>query len=185
MNCEKQDTEDSFDRLYANLPLNEIFALLYQELKKLASSKLKFERDDHTLQATALVHEVYLKLESQDKRFETREQFVATVAIAMRRILVDHARRRQAMKRGDGIKNELLDEATIPLSQTPESILEVDEALNCLRELDPQAALLVELKFFHGFNMNEISTLLEISLSKAEKMWKETRAWLYERLKRT
>ncbi len=166
-----------------NRPVEEIFVLLYSELKNLAALKLSLERRDHTLQATALVHEAFLKLEAQEKVFENRQQFVATVSEAMRRILVDHARRRLAKKRGEGAEHESLQEETLHLAQQPERVLEVDEALTELRRFDPQSALLVELKFFGGFSMIEIAQMLDISLSKAEKMWGATRIWLYDHLR--
>jgi RNA polymerase sigma-70 factor (ECF subfamily) len=164
----------AFDRL---LPL------LYADLRQLAQNLLLFERRGHTLQATALVHEMWLKLAAQESLgFDHRRGFFSAAATAMRRILVDHARGRTRQKRGEGVEPAALDESVAALERSAGDLVALDEALGGLAELDARKAKLVELRFFVGLSTREAAELLAISERQAERDLALARAWLRDRL---
>lgn len=160
--------------------LDELLPLVYGELRRLAHSYLKRERKDLTLQTTALVHEAYLKLIDQHSvNFQNRAQFFALSAQAMRRILLDNARRRTADKRGSGEKVFLEDIGEISV-EVNENLVELDLALKVLEEFDPQQAKIIELRYFGGMTIEEAAEVLNISPSTVKREWVMARAWLFE-----
>jgi RNA polymerase sigma factor (TIGR02999 family) len=157
----------------------ELLPLVYDELRRLAAARLASESPGHTLDATALVHEAYLRLVG-DQKFDGRGHFFAAAAKAMRDILVDHARRKIALVHGGGRKRVDLDQVTIPLSdEHPAELLALDEALTRLEQHDRQAAELVKLRFFTGLKHQEAAEILGISRGDADRRWALARAWLY------
>jgi RNA polymerase sigma factor (TIGR02999 family) len=162
---------------------SQLLPLVYDELRKLAAQRLAGEKPGQTLQATALVHEAYLRLVGADdeQSWESRGHFFAAAAEAMRRILVEHARARSADKRGGRLKRvELADWHNV--AQPPEQILALNEALQRLVALDPQKAQLVTLRYFGGLSLPEAANALGISLRTAERWWHFARSWLYAQL---
>ncbi len=162
---------------------SELLPVVYAELRKLATGYLRKERPDHTLQATALVHEAYLKLVDQDRvEYQNRLHFYGLAASMMRRVLVDHARQRSVQKRGGDARKVSLDDVVEISSHTFDDILKVDEALTALTEKDPELGKLVELRFFGGFGNQEISDFMEISVPTIVRKWRIAKAWLYRYL---
>jgi RNA polymerase sigma factor (TIGR02999 family) len=159
--------------------LEKLVPLIYDELRRMAHKCLYRERPSHTLQTTALVHEAYLKLiDQRDARWQNRAHFFAIAAQAMRRILVDSARRHTAMKRGGPAENLALDEAA-NVSLEPDPILvPLDEALNVLAEIDPQQSRIVELRFFGGLTIEETAEVMKVSSDTIKREWAMARAWL-------
>lgn len=162
--------------------LDALFPVVYAELRRMADVRLRHERDAHTLQPTALVHEAYLRLVDQDRtRWNDRAHFFAVAAEIMRRVLVDHARRRAASKRGAGVLAVPLDDIAETVAQ-PEvrdlELLAMDDALTRLGELDPQQARVVELRFFAGLDVEEVATVLGVSSRTVKREWRAARAWL-------
>ena len=167
---------DAFDRL---LPL------VYQELKRLADRYLRRERSNHTLQATALVHEAYLKLiDQRDVRWQNRAPFFGIAAQAMRRILVDHARDRQAEKRGGGAVKLSLDDELDLSDRRAGELIALDDALNTLMEMDPQKSRIVELRFFGGLSIEETAAVLGVGTATVIRQWRLAKAWLYGEINR-
>ena len=163
--------------------LDELFPLIYDELKRVAASKLKSERGDHTLQPTALVHEAYLRLISQESvDWTNRVRFFGLAAEMMRRILTNHAVARHAEKRGGGQLKIELDEAVIFTTGRGIDLIALDEALTELAEIDAKQAQIVELRFYTGLKVEEVAELLEISNSTVKREWRMAKAWLYDRL---
>jgi RNA polymerase sigma factor (TIGR02999 family) len=163
----------------------QLLPLVYHELRKLAAQKLAQEKPGQTLQATALVHEAYLRLVDVDKaqHWNSRGHFFAAAAEAMRRILVENARRRNAVKRGGGADREPLDESAIAAPSPDEQLLAVHEALDDLERIEPQAAMLVKLRFFGGMTMTEAADVLGVSVRSAHDVWAYARAWLRRRMR--
>lgn len=162
--------------------LERLMPLVYRELKRQAERRLRRERPDHTLEPTALVHEAYLKLIDQKQaRWRNRAHFFAIAAQAMRRILVDHARARQAEKRGGDWKLSF-DEAIDVSDDRADRMVALDDALKALAELDPQKSRLVELKYFGGLSLEEIAEALEVSRATVIREWRMAKAWLYGEL---
>ena len=163
--------------------LEKLVPLIYAELRQMAHRCLYRERPGHTLQTTALVHEAYLKLiDQREARWQNRAHFFAIAAQAMRRILVDNARRHQALKRGGPAENLELDEAAnVSLDPDP-SLLPLDEALNRLAEIDPQQSRIVELRFFGGLTIEETAEVLSLSIDMVKREWAMARAWLRQYL---
>ena len=161
--------------------LDKLLPLVYNELRRLARSYLSRERPDHTLQTTALVHEVYLKLiDQRSVNWQNRAQFFAISAQAMRRILLDNARRHTAAKRGSGGQKISLDEAaTVSRDAANETMIALDLALRELANKDPEQSRIVELKYFCGLTIDEIAELLNVSPSTVQREWTLARAWLY------
>jgi RNA polymerase sigma factor (TIGR02999 family) len=170
--------------------------LVYDELRRQAGLALRRESDGHTLQTTGLVHEAWLRLDAQrDMHWESRSQFFAVAAQLMRRILVDHARRRHALKRGaaptqvtlgaiDRENGQHAASGTLRSSLDPVDLLALDDALARLAELDPQKARLVELRYFAGLSMPETAEALGVSPATAGREWAIARMWLRRELER-
>jgi len=164
----------------------ELLPVVYNELRKLAAYKMAGEGSGHTLQATALVHEAYLRLVGgAGQQFENREHFFAAAAEAMRRILVDHARRKKSLKRGSGAPLEQLDEAVFILSAPADELLAVHETLDRLAAQDPAAAQLVKLRYFVGMTMEEAASTLNMPPRSTERLWTYAKAWLKREITRT
>jgi RNA polymerase sigma factor (TIGR02999 family) len=162
--------------------LDDLLPLLYRELRSLAASYIRRERKDHTLQATALVHEAYLRMVDQTQvQSQSRTQFFAIAANLMRQILVHHARRHRAVKRGGGNKVQLND-AVAAVEQPGSDLIALDQALDRLAELDPRQARIVELRFFGGLTEEEIAGVLAISLATVQRNWRIARAQLQHEL---
>ena len=163
---------------------DQLLPLVYDELRKLAAQKLAQEKPGQTLQATALVHEAYLRLlgSDQDQHWDSRAHFFAAAAEAMRRILLDSARRHQAHKRGGGIQRIDLEEFAEPANGEPVDLLALDEVLKQLEEQHPHKAQVVKLRFFAGCTLEETAQLLGISCATAQRHWTYARAWLFGRL---
>ncbi len=163
----------------------EVLALVYDELKRIATGYLRREHDAHALQATGIVHEAYLRLSGQTGfQWHSREHFFAFAARLMRRILVDEARRRKRSKRGGDVVHLTLTHAADGAADEPDpDVLAVDEALTELAQLDPDKAILVELRFFAGLTLEETASALEVSLSSVNRQWRLARLWLAERLR--
>jgi len=165
--------------------LDTLMPLVYEELRRLARRHLRRERPDHTLQPTALVHEAYLRLVGQaDVRWEGRAHFCALAAEAMRRILVEHARRRGAAKRGGGDFPLPLDGAGDGPEATGVDVVALDEALGRLAAFDPQKSRLVEMKFFGGLTHEEIAQVLGVTTRTVERGWRLAKMWLHKELKK-
>ncbi len=163
--------------------VDRLFAAVYQELRNLAGRFFRKEAKGITLQPTALVHEAYLKLVDQSAvDWRGRTHFFALAAQAMRRILVDHARRRGAAKRGGHQNRVLLEDDLLPALEPDNDVLAVDAALSKLAQVDPQQARLVELRFFGGLDVAEAAEALGISKRSAEREWTMVRAWLRREL---
>jgi RNA polymerase sigma factor (TIGR02999 family) len=162
----------------------QLLPLVYDELRRLAAQRLAQEKPGQTLQATALVHEAYLRLVDveQAQRWESRGHFFAAAAEAMRRILVEQARRRHAQKRGGGLERIDLPELVQPANDHPVDLLALDDALNRLEELHPQKAQIVKLRFFAGCSLEETAQMLGISRATAQRGWAFARAWLFGQL---
>ena len=158
----------------------KLLPLVYDELRKLAAAKMTAEREDHTLQATALVHEAYLRLVDNEEaqHWDSRGHFFAAAAESMRRILVESARRKDRLKHGGGRQQISLDEVDLPVSRVNEDVLAIDEALIRLAELDETAARLVELRFFAGMTVDESARILGMSTRSAYYVWDYARSWL-------
>src|SRR5262249_19506024 len=144
--------------------LDALTPMVYQELRRLANSRLRRERSDHTLDGTALVHEAYLRLIDQKQvEWRSRNQFYALAAELIRRILVDHARARVAAKRGGGGVKLSLDEALAPAQEREQDLVSLDDALNALGQADPQQSRIVELRYFAGLTIEETADVLGLS----------------------
>lgn len=163
--------------------LEELMPLVYNELRRLASNYLRRERQNHTLQPTALVNEAYLKLVDQKARWQNRAHFYGVAAQLMRRILVDHARQHQAAKRGGTNQQRLSITSGRAIVAAPEvDVLAVHEALEELKQFDPQQERIVELRFFGGLSIEETAEVLGIGHATVERDWKMARAWLRQKL---
>ena len=163
----------------------ELFPLVYEELRSLARDKLAHERPSHTLQATALVHEAWLRLvgpDGEDRDWDTRGHFFAAAAESMRRILVESARRRGRLKRGGDREREAVDLLEIAAPQPREDLLDLDVALNKLAGVDPQAVALVQLRYFAGLTLPEAAQAMSISPRSADRLWAYAKAWLRDEL---
>jgi RNA polymerase sigma factor (TIGR02999 family) len=167
--------------------LERVMPLVYDELRSLAARHLSSERSAHTLQATALVHEAYIRLAGQHHlEWKNRAYFFGAVATIMRRILVDHARRRRRNKRGSGVAVVPLDHTPDPAGRAPDAGIDVealDEALDRLAELDARQARIVELRYFAGMTVDEISAVLNVSPGTVKRDWTVARAWLFAALR--
>lgn len=160
----------------------EMVPLVYTELKRLAQHLLKNERSGHTLQSTALVHEAYLRLVDQTRiGWNGRAHFFGAAARAMRRVLVDHARARNAQKRGDGAVRVDLDHVTIAVEPDLD-VLALDRALDELAAFDPERARIVELRYFGGLSVEEAAAILDSSPATVKRHWTVARAWLFRRI---
>ncbi len=164
--------------------LDALFTRVYGELRRLAQAKLRHERDSHTLGATALVHEAYLKLVNQDRvDWTNRAHFFAVAARAMRQILIDHARRAVADKRGGRASIVTLTENGVAQAMPNEDLLALDEALQRLRGLNERQSRVVELRFFGGMQDSDIAEVLDVSVPSVRRDWRLARAWLSTEMK--
>lgn len=174
LNALEQGDDKAMDRL---LPA------VYQELRQLAARKLAHERPGHTLQATALVHEAYLRLvDSEAQTFKNRSYFFGAAAEAMRRILIDNARRKQYLKRGGARQRVDIPQEELAIEPPSDDLLAVDQALTELAEEDPVKAELVKLRYFTGMTVEEAALALNISTRTAKRYWAYAKAWLYGRM---
>ncbi len=162
---------------------HELLPVVYDELRLLAAQKLSHEKPGQTLQATALVHEAYLRLTGDDSHsWDSRGHFFKAAAEAMRRILVENARRKQRLKHGGKREREILDEAVIASEEPDLDLLALDEALAKLEIDDPQKAHLVELRYFAGLSLHQASEMLGISIATANRHWSYARSWLFREI---
>jgi RNA polymerase sigma factor (TIGR02999 family) len=162
----------------------ELLPLLYNELRQIAASKMASEAAGHTLQPTALVHEAWLRLGGANQAWPSRAYFFAAAAEAMRRILVEHARRKQSLKRGGELERAELDESALVLSAPPDELLAVHEALEKLAAEDHSAAELVKLRYFVGMTMEEAATALDMAPRSAERLWTYAKVWLQREIRK-
>jgi RNA polymerase sigma factor (TIGR02999 family) len=163
---------------------SKLIPVVYDELRRLAGSYMRRERVDHTLQATALVHEAYLKLvEQRSVDWQSRAHFFGVAAQLMRRILIDHARGHSRQKRGGDEQKVSLDEALIFSEQQADELLAVDDSLNQLAKIDPRQAKVVEMRFFGGLSIEEAAEVLGVSPKTVKRDWSVAKAWLYADLK--
>jgi RNA polymerase sigma factor (TIGR02999 family) len=163
--------------------LDALMPVVYRELRRLAARYLARERKGHSIQATGLVHEAYLRLfKNKGLRWQNRPHFMAIAAHSMREILVERARARDALKRGGARERVTLDDAIAPLSETPIDVLALNEALDRLAALDEQQARIVELRFFGGLTVEEAADVLGVSPATVKRGWTAARAWLYREI---
>jgi RNA polymerase sigma factor (TIGR02999 family) len=186
-----QRTDQPIDRgsaaesVGAETPAQDLLPLVYDELRRQARHYLRRERPNHSLQATALVHEAYLRLSTQrPKQFANREHFVAIAAQLMRQVLVEHARRRRTAKRGGQAVSVELDEALAQATARNVNVLALDDALTALEKLDARQARIVELRFFAGLSIEETSVVLAMSTATVKRDWATARAWLQREMSR-
>lgn len=166
--------------------LDRLMPLVYEELRRLARRHLSLEEPNHTLQSTALVHETYLKLVDQDRvQWQNRAQFFAVAAQLIRRILVDHARRRHAEKRGGETQKISLDESIATPQQKDVDLVALDDALNDLARLDSQQAQVIELRFFAGMTIAETAVVLGVSPATVQRDWITAKVWLFRQISRS
>jgi RNA polymerase sigma factor (TIGR02999 family) len=160
--------------------VNLLLPVVYNELRRLAGSYLQRERAGHTLQATALVHEAWLRLVDQTRvEWKNRAHFFGVAAQMMRRILVDHARAHVAEKRGAGVAHVSLDDSVEVSSERHAELIAIDEALSELARIDPMKSRIVELRFFGGLSVEEVAAVLNSSTATVNRHWRMARAWLY------
>lgn len=166
--------------------LEKILPIVYDELHRQAARYLRRERNDHTLQTTALINEAYLKLiEQKEKQWESRTHFFAIAANAMRQVLVDYARTKHRLKRGGrNVKISLNENILLVNEETNIDLIALDEALSRLEKMDLQQAKVVELRYFSGLSLEETAEVLEISRATAAREWTMARAWLHRELTR-
>lgn len=163
---------------------SKLIPVVYNELRRLAGSYMRRERVDHTLQATALVHEAYVKLiEQRSVNWQSRAHFFGVAAQLMRRILIDYARGHSRQKRGGEQKKVSLEDAFVFDEQRADELLAVDESLKRLAEMDPRQARVVELRFFGGLSVEEAAEVLGVSAKTVKRDWSVAKAWLYADLK--
>ena len=164
--------------------LDQLMPLVFDELRRVARSYLTDERAGHTLQPTALVNEVFMRLVDRRRvSWANRNHFFGFAAQLMRRVLVDHARGRKADKRGGGIPRASLDEALVLAENRALNLIALDEALNDLARIDPQGSQVVEMRFFAGLTHEEVAEVLDVSPITARRQWTTAKLWLYRHLK--
>lgn len=162
---------------------HELQEAIYHQMRVIARQRLANESPAHTLQATALVHEAYMRLQRHEAIMALdRGAFLAAAAEAMRRILVDHARTKKRIKRGAGVKPVLLDVAQLAEQNDPDMVLSLDEAICRLEAVDADAARVVRLRFFAGLSVEETAEVMKVSDRTVKRDWAFARAWLYEQL---
>ena len=162
-----------------------LLPVIYDELRRLAANYLRRERPDHTLQPTALVHEAYLHLVDQTRvNWQNRAHFFGVAAQIMRRLLIDHARKHNAEKRGQDYEKLSLDENIDRLVERSEDLIALDDALNALAAFDEQKARLVELRYFGGLSIEETADVLGVTPTTVKRHWRLAKAWLYGELQR-
>jgi len=165
---------------------DELLPVVYNELRRLAASKMANEAAGHTLQPTALVHEAWLRLMKPEEQpqFENRAHFFGAAAEAMRRILVESARRKKRLKHGGKLERVEIDAVELPLPMPGDELLALDEALNRLVAVDPRAAEVVKLCFFVGLTQEQAAKELGVSPATAERLWSFARAWLFREMQK-
>ncbi len=159
-----------------------LLPLVYGELHRLAAGYMRRERQDHTLQPTALIHEAYLRLAKDDLEWQNREHFIGVAANVMRRVLVDSARAHRAEMRGGGLQRVDLDEGLAISAERSDEILSLDEALEKLARTSPRQARVVELRYFGGLSVEEIAGVLGIAPRSVKRDWSLARIWLYNEI---
>lgn len=165
---------------------DKLMPVVYNELRRLARRFMTRERSDHSLQATALVHEAYLRLVDQRQvRWQGRAHFFALASQMMRRILVDYARSRNYRKRGAGERPVLLDEAIVASKEKAQDVVALDEALSRLASVSPRKSQVVELRYFGGLSMEEVAEVLHVSEVTVRRDWTTAKAWLYRAIRET
>ncbi|MFO0836996.1 MAG: ECF-type sigma factor [Phycisphaerae bacterium] len=186
---QQPETEHAITRLLQAQPgpggvaSPELLQLVYDQLRKLAQQRMRGEHPGHTLQATALVHEAYLRVAGDNSaQWQGRRHFFAAAAEAMRRILIEHARRKAGPKQGGHLNQLEIDEAIVAGSEKSEELLALDEALSELEGHDEFSARLVKLRFFAGLKHHEAADVLGIGRREADRIWALARAWLYRRV---
>lgn len=163
--------------------LDKLTPLVYSELRRIARRQMSRERDGHTLQATALVNEAFIRISGQENfSWQDRAHFYAVCAQVMRHILIDHARAQQRDKRGGGAIHVSLDEAAVLAGGQETDFLALDEALSALEAFDPQKGRIVELRYFAGLGIEETAEVLQISPTTVRREWRRAKAWLYRAL---
>jgi RNA polymerase sigma-70 factor (ECF subfamily) len=161
--------------------LDELTALVYDELRRIAHAYVRRERGGHTLETTALVNEAYLRLLGQQKiEWQNRAHFFAVIAQVMRHVLIDHARRRHYAKRGGHAQRVSLDESSLMTPERAAELVALDEALDELSRLDPRKSRVVELRYFGGLSLEETANVLEVSIMTVRREWRAAKAWLYK-----
>lgn len=162
---------------------DELFSIIYGELRRVADRVMQGERSDHTLQPTALVHEAYLKLiDRSGAGYNDRNHFLSVAARAMRQVLIDHARARATAKRGRGRARVMLDDVVTSYETAAIDLVALDDALRRLDEQDPELAQLVELRFFGGLTVKETASVMGVSFRRIERAWTLARSWLHREL---
>lgn len=163
----------------------DLLPLVYRSLQELAGHQMRNQRAGHTLQATALVHEAYIRLVGKgDVGWDSRAHFYAAAAEAMRHILIDHARRVGAKKRGGGQARQIASVVDLASKDSVAEALEIDDAIAALRERDPRAASVIQLRFFAGLSIDDTAAALNLAPSTVDREWRYARAWLSRRLRR-
>jgi RNA polymerase sigma factor (TIGR02999 family) len=161
--------------------LDQLIPIVYAELHRMAERYMRRERPNHTLQASALIHEAYVRLVDQrEAPWQSRSQFFALAARLMRRILVDHARSKGYVKRGANARQVTLNEGAATSGRRPADVLALDDALKELEAVDPRRSQVVEMRFFGGFSLQETAEALDISVPTVEREWRAARAWLHK-----
>jgi RNA polymerase sigma factor (TIGR02999 family) len=182
------DVTQILDRVQRGDPqaADELLPLVYEELRKLAAQKMAHEASGYTLQPTALVHEAWLRLVGDAQpTFENRGHFFSAAAEAMRRILVEKARRKHRLRHGGGLKRIAFTDLDVAIAEDDDTVLAVSEALNRLAKIDSVAAELIKLRFFGGLTNVEAARVLGLAERTAKRTWSYARAWLFDDLKRT
>lgn len=169
----REGDESAYDRL---------IPLIYDDLRRLAASRMRRERPDHTLQPTELVNEAFLRLAGGPSRWENRAHFFGAAAEAMRRVLIDHARKRSSQKRGGGAEHVTFQDLAVQAEDPEVDLLALDDALTALAEVDPRLSQVVHLRYFAGLSVEETAELLQVSPATVKRDWTYARAWLYERM---
>jgi RNA polymerase sigma-70 factor (ECF subfamily) len=162
----------------------KLLPLVYNELHRLAKSYMRRERPDHTLQPTALINEAYLRLAQDSVDWQSRQHFIGVAANVMRRLLVDHARARNAEVRAGGLERVELEEGLMVSNERSSEVLALHDALTHLEAVDPRQAKVVELRYFGGFSVEEIGALLEMSPRTVKRHWALARIWLLKQMKK-
>jgi RNA polymerase sigma factor (TIGR02999 family) len=163
--------------------LDQLFPLIYDELRQIAHHRLQFEQEGHTLDSGALVHEAYVKLADLDRmKWQNRAHFFAVAAQAMRRLLVDHATRRSAQKRGGAQHQVALDDVVLMADERSDQLLALNDAMHRLEAIDKRVSQVVECRFFGGMSVEETAEVLDISTATVKRDWRMARAWLAREL---
>ncbi|HSO75207.1 MAG TPA: sigma-70 family RNA polymerase sigma factor [Blastocatellia bacterium] len=164
--------------------LDKLVPVVYEELRRLASSYMRHERSGHTLQTSALVNEAYMRLvDYRQMQWQSRAHFFAVAAQAMRRVLVDHARKQRFAKRGGGAVKVSLDESLAVSQKQAADLIALDDALTDLEAIDPRKSRIVELRYIGGLNIEETAEVLDISPATVQREWRAAKAWLYRAIK--